>query len=44
MSFKEFREQARKQAKFYSKVTDMNTKRGRDNLIFDSIWSILTSE
>lgn len=44
MSFKDFVKSKKGEAKYYKKVINPNNKDGRDNIIFDTIWSMLTSE
>ena len=44
MSFKEFVDSKKGNAEYYEKVINDHTKAGRDNLIFDTIYAMLTSE
>jgi len=44
MSFKEFRESKKGDARFYTKIINDNTRDGRNNIIFDTIYAMLTSE
>lgn len=44
MSFKEFRQSKKGDARFYTKIINDNTRDGRNNIIFDTIYAMLTSE
>jgi len=44
MSFREFVNSKKGNAEYYEKVINDHTKAGRNNLIFDTIYAMLTSE
>jgi len=44
MSFKDFRNSKKGNAEYYVKIENPNSRDGRNNIIFDTIYAMLTSE
>jgi len=44
LSYKDLRDLRKKDARYYTRIENDNTRDGRNNIIFDTIYAMLTSE